>query len=421
MVHTRSASVGGRLFRNRNFVPLLVSRNLSAWGDALCDIAIVWFVYSGTRSPLATAGVAVAVRAAPILVGPFAGVFVDRWDRRRTMMAVDAVRAVILAGLAASDYFGLLSPAVAYLAVFLLTSLNMVFGSAFRALLARIVPRDDLASANGLWQSVFRANGFAASAAAGFVVAALGTVASFALDAASFVLGLLGVRMVHDEGSRAAPAAGQPRPSVIAELRAGWSIVWNDSRLRPIALILGCVTIGGATFTALLPVLVFQRLGGGPAALGALEAVSVAGGVLGGFLAGWVAKRFSLGLIFFFATVLLGVGTLASGLSTAFWLTGLGLALVSFAEVTLGAPLAAFTQTHVPDRLLGRAFGVLGAFEGVGGPVSALLGGIAAQAWATGPTVVVAAAVILAAGILVLTQRVLWSPVGEGQKSPAKA
>lgn len=400
-----------RVLKHKGFWPLLAGRNLSGWGDALFSLALVWFVFRGTHSALATAGVAVAVRAAPVVVGPIAGVFVDRWDRRRTMMAVDLTRLLLLGILAWMDWAGVLTLWVVYAVAFLLAAAGTFFGPAFRSVLARVVPREDLATANGLWQSIGSANGFAASAAAGFVVAAVGTVLSFVLDAVSFLFSLGGVAMIdpsHGEHAMS-PATGSGHSRFFAELKGGWQVVASDARLRPVLVVLFSVTIGGAIFLALLPVLVFQRLHGGPALLGILEAVAVVGSVVGGLMAGWVGNHFSIGVIITGSLLLLGLGVADVGASLDMWLTGAGLAVISFAESIVGGPVIALFQSEVPEELMGRAFGFLGAAEGAAGPISALLGGVLANAWNSELAVLAAAGWMFVVCVFTISQGSLWT------------
>lgn len=191
--------------RSRNYVTLMVGQNLSRWGDAIFSIALVWFVYQDTHSALNTAAVSVAQRLAVTLSGPVAGVYVDRWDRRRTLMGVNVVStgAVLLTAVLAFRH--VLGVWAIYAALFALTAAAMMGRPAFHSVMSRILPRDQLAAGNGLYQSVGSANGFFAASVGGVVVAAVGAVVSGFIDVGSFVLAVAALAML-----RFAPASAPP-------------------------------------------------------------------------------------------------------------------------------------------------------------------------------------------------------------------
>ncbi len=168
--------------RSRNYVTLMVGQNLSSWGDAIFSIALVWFVYQDTHSALNTAAVSVAQRLAVTLSGPVAGVYVDRWDRRRTLMGVNVVSTGVVLLTAVLAFRHVLGVWAIYAALFALTAAAMMERPAFHSVMSRILPRDQLAAGNGLFQSVGSANGFFAASVGGVVVAAVGAVVSGFID-----------------------------------------------------------------------------------------------------------------------------------------------------------------------------------------------------------------------------------------------
>ena len=378
-----------RVLGNRNFATLLAGEGLSTWGGALYAIALVWSIYRATGSVLATAAVGAAMRAGPVLAGPVAGVFVDRWDTRRTMIGSDGVRLVLVLFLALLIARGDASPVLAYPVIFLLACVGMVFGPAFHVLVARIVPSGELATANGVYAAVMQSNALAAQAAGGVVVSAIGAASSLALDALSFLASMAAVALIRlppDGVTVRVPSTTSARGmrQFWTDLSEGWRIVRHDTRYGPLMLVLFAVTIGGSAYQAVVPVVVFRQLHGGPALLGGLEAAGLAGGIGGGLLTAWVATRLSLGSLLAAEGAGLGAGAVVIGLSRDAGLSALAFALMGSVQAAGGSAFAAYFQAHVPHDVMGRVFGLLGAAEGAAGPAAALVGGFLGGLWGNG-------------------------------------
>jgi DHA3 family macrolide efflux protein-like MFS transporter len=392
--------------RNRHFVTLLAGQNLSSWGDALGSIALVWFVYHSTHSVLDTAVLSAVQRLGVVLAGPVAGVFVDRWDRRRTMMAVNAIDMGLVAVLAVLAGHGWLGLVPVYAVLLMMTGLAMLEGPAFHSVMSRVLPTEDLPSGNGLYRSVGSANSFVAQAVGGAVVAAVGVVASLLLDAGSFLFAvgaLWLLRLPPDPGRREEGEAARRR--FWREIREGWAAVQSHPVLRPILLWLLVATAGGGAIPALVPVVVFQQLHGGPATLGLVEAAGVVGSVGGGLAAGSLTRRMSLRLLWLAGGGLLGLSFAGFGLSRVLALS-LGLLVVGgLAQTVINTTFNAFFQASIPADLMGRAFGILGAVEGAAGPLSALAGGFFGEHWGGGPVLAAAALWMALAGLLLWPRR----------------
>jgi MFS family permease len=109
---------------------------------------------------LDTAVISAVQRLAVVLFGPVAGVFVDRWDRGRTMMAVSGVDMALVALLAVLAAEGRLGLAALYAVLLVTTGLEMLVGPAFHSVMSRLLPPEDLVAGNGLYRSVGSANSF---------------------------------------------------------------------------------------------------------------------------------------------------------------------------------------------------------------------------------------------------------------------
>lgn len=395
--------------KNRNFLTLLVGTNLSGWGDAIYSIALLWFVYQDTHSVFGTAVVSAIQRLGNVLGGPIAGVYVDRWDRRRTLLGVTGVNMAVVLVLALLAFYHVLTVWPIYVVVLLLSAIAMVTGPAFHSIMSRILPRDDLASGNGLYESVGAANGFFRSAVGGVVVAAVGAATSFFLDVGSFVFALAAywrLKLPPDPPHPAEdPGRPTPRGRFWRELGAGWASLRQNRLLMLLAVWAFIGTLGGGAMVALLPVVVFRTLHGGPAILGLVEAAPLVGSVMGGLTAGWVSRRLSVGQVLILSGALMGLGAAGFALSHSLW-WGLPLwAVTGLGQTAMNSAFNAFFQATVPPALMGRTFGILGAIENAAGPISAAAAGALGGVWGAGVVMAAGGLWMALSGILLLFNR----------------
>src|SRR6266511_892688 len=180
----RDVNVG--LFRNRGFALLWIGGLISMTGDWALRVAVPIAVYRMTGSPAATSAVVATVGAVSLLVSPLAGVFVDRWDRRSTLIVANAAQAVILLPMLLVNRVADLALLLALLAV--QTTLARFVDPAEHALLPRLVPAADLAVANSLNALNNNLARLVGPALGGLVAASTGLAGAVLLDAASFLI-----------------------------------------------------------------------------------------------------------------------------------------------------------------------------------------------------------------------------------------
>jgi DHA3 family macrolide efflux protein-like MFS transporter len=285
----------GRLFRNRSFVALWLGQTISFIGDYFYWLAIPIMVERLTGSSLLV-GLSVISSALPMLVlGPVAGVFVDRWDRKRTMIVSDLLRALLVLlclTVQTPDQVW-----IYYVVGFLMSSVSRFFFPAQNAVLPLIVrDRDDLLAANGLMQIVQTLGLLIGPALAGFSIALWGEQVAFVVDSATFLASaaaILTMTVPHTtEGRQAAKTEGGELAAVWAELSEGVVYLFGNRTMVGVLLCLSVVQLGvGAVNVTWVPFM--QRTFGlGPEGLGAVDTAQGLGMALGGVALGLVAARF---------------------------------------------------------------------------------------------------------------------------------
>jgi MFS family permease len=377
----------------------------SRFGDAVRIPAFALLALSVTSNPRHIAAVTVAGQLPSVLFGVLGGVYADRWDRRRTMMLADTLKAVLVAAFAVAVASGLpgLWPLLA--CAFLLGTVGTLFDAAAFAILPSLVPADRLAAANGHLQAGTAAIALPGASAAGvlFVVA---TPLPFAVDAVTFAasaLLLLGLRTAPPDGS------GQPPP--VGAWRAmadGLRWLWR-ARTLGLATVITAVSnlfIGG--LIAVMVLLVVHEWGTPEAAYGAVMAMATAGMVVGSLLAGRIGRRWgnlpTLPVVLAVETAaLIGLALaghpLVGGALLAVFMGGTGV---------WNALFFSYGQRVIPTALLGRVGGAQRMACVAVAPVGALLAGEIAARWSV--SVVLAAGVVLFVVLTAASWRPLRAP-----------
>ena len=372
-------------------------------------IALPIHVYELSGSALATSGVVAAVVAPGVVLGSVAGVFVDRWDRKRTLVATN----VVLAGasvplIAVSDESRVW---LVYPLVLVSASIAQFTDPAENAFLPRLVRGGDLVAANSLNALNNNLARLAGPALGGALYATTGLWGVVVADAASFLVAaalLLAVR-----ASGAVEAAGDVAAAAVRRWRSVWT-EWRDglrlvARERAVGVVfaVGSITaFGEGVFGVMFVVWVRDVLEGGAPELGWLQTSQAAGGLVGGLVGAYVGRRFTPERLFGLSLLAFGVLDLALfNYPLLFSGFGIGVALmvlVGVPTVSTHAARATILQTNVEDVYRGRVFGSLGTSAAVLMLVGTLVAG--ATGALLGPIVLLnfQGGAYVAAGLLVL-------------------
>ncbi|CAA9555685.1 MAG: Uncharacterized MFS-type transporter [uncultured Thermomicrobiales bacterium] len=374
-----------RVLRRRDFALLWFAGLISIVGDWMLSVALPIAVYRLTDSAVATGGLVVARLLPSLLLGSVAGVFVDRWDRKRTMVLVNLLRAPTLLLLPLVDSAG--EVWIVFVVAFVGSALGQFFGPAENALLPTLVGEEDLIPANAL--NILNNNlARLIGPALGGVVAGwygLGGVA--AADSATFLVAAALIALI---ASPARPHRGAPKEASVGgrwrALREEWiggmRVIRRSRGLGIVFAVSAISGFGEGLISAAFPVYVTDVLDGGAREAGWLMSGQAIGGFIGAFFVGSWAKRmpplrlFAWGAIGTGAIDLL-IFTYPSVLSAGVWL---GVALF----VVVGLPITGFLtggmtalQSETDDAHRGRVFGALNTTMAFLMIVSAAIAGFA--------------------------------------------
>ncbi|SCE92843.1 MFS transporter [Micromonospora chaiyaphumensis] len=362
-----------RILASNGDLRLLLAANLiSLTGDWILRTGLAYQVYVLTGSTLASAGSVLASLLPQIALGSVAGVYADRWDRRRTMVVTNLLMVVALLPLLAVQHAGQVW--LVYLVIAVHSCLAPFFTSAEAALVPSLVSDDHLVtvnSLNGQARDVARLVG----AALGGVIAAIGGIALLSLaDMMTFALaaGLLW-------RIRTRPRSGSAmRPHVLREWVDGMRIGVSSRVLRVFLAFTVITGIGEAIMGTLIAPFVHDVLGGDARAFGVIMAAQAVGGIVGGLIATLVGHHFTPRAMFGWGTLAFGALDLVLFLyplaTHALWPAPVLIALVGLPAAFLTAGGMTVFQNATTDDHRGRVFGAMAAVNGA----AMLLGTIAA-------------------------------------------
>jgi MFS family permease len=365
------------LWRNRDFTLLWASQVVSTIGTRVTSVAYPLLVLLLTGSPTLAGVVGFAQTLPFLLLYLPGGAWVDRWDRRRTMVVCELGRVVALGSVALTAVLGgVHAITVGQLAAvaFVEGSLFVLFDLAEGAALPRLVPPAQVPTAVA-WNQARTQGADLVGQPVGGLLFAVAPALPFAVDAISYLLsgGAIAAIRTRLQGDRA-PTADPLR----ARIAVGVRFVARSAYLRETVGIVGWMNlVFNGTFLALI--VRAREVGGSPAQIGLMLAAYGAGGILGALAAPTMHRRLSG------RALLVGIAWLwtAIGIALAFPPSLVGLAVLVFVMNLFGAPynvvITARMYELVPEELLARVRSVVKIVAWGTIPVGTLLGGVLAD------------------------------------------
>jgi MFS family permease len=362
-----------RAFRYRNYRLFFSGQIVSLTGTWITTTATSWLVYRLTGSATLLGVIGFASQFPAFLLTPFAGIFVDRWNRHRLLIATQALsmaQSFVLAALVLSGRITV--PWLIAVSVFqgLVNAFDMPTRQAFVVTL--IEDKKDLGNAIALNSSMFNSARLIGPSIAGAIISVSSEGWCFLIDGVSYlaVLASLMVMRVHATETPHLRHAGP-----IAQLKEGLAYAYRHRTIRSIITLIAFVCLVGVPYTVLIPVVAAGILGGGPHTLGLLMTASGGGALLGAlYLAGRRSHR-GLERLIPMAAALFGAGLVAFSFSRVLWLSVATLVITSFGFMVQVASSNTLIQTAVEDSKRGRVMGFfLMAYFGMT-PFGSLLAG----------------------------------------------
>src|SRR5437868_1967172 len=384
------------LWRNRDYVLLWSGQALSDIGGAVSELAFPLLVLALTHSP-AQAGFAGALRALPaLLFSLFAGVLVDRWDRKRMMIFCDTGRAISLASIPIAFALGHLTVWQLYITAFLEGTLMIVFMLAKTAAVSQVVTRTQLSTAVAQEEFVEGTTALFGPSLSG-VLYTLGAMFPFLTDAISYLISLVTLVLIRTPFQRERASTHR---NVWAEIAEGVLWVWHQPFILTMTLLMGA---GAFVFSGntLIIIILAQQQHASAVVIGLIFAVGGIGSILGSLVAPRLEHRLTVGQsillcrwyfvlswpLYALAPFPLVLGAIEFG--------------IGFVDPIEDVPYFSHRLKLIPDDLKGRVMSACRLFPGMMRPLGLALTGVLIQRIGIFPTIWLAWAWLLVMTVIV--------------------
>lgn len=381
----------------RDFRLLWTASSVSVLGDGMFDTALPLLAASVATSAAGVSVVRVAGYLPWLLFALIGGVLVDRYNRQALMWWTNIVQFVVVGAFAALLLFH--TPALPVVAVFALLSgcADTVFMTASLSVLPTVVAPEQLEQANGRMQSSQIVNLQFLGPLTGAAIFAVVPGIPFAIDAVTFLLAGLLIRLM---GGRDVIPASQHQ-NLITSMREGLLWLWNNKGVRLLAFEFGLASFALQLANTMLVLLVVEVLHQPQFVFGVILAVGTGGGLLAGFTARRLRALIGITWQIAVAIGVLGVSLVVVGASTSVILVGAMYTFGSYGVVTWTVQSTTLRQRLVPDALMGRVSSAYRLIGWGGIPVGAALSGALGTAFGVRAPIFVGGAIMLASLALI--------------------
>ena len=385
-----------RALRHRNFRLFFFGQSISLIGTWMTRLATSWLVFRLTHSALLLGVVSFAGQILSFVLGPFAGVWVERLDRRKLLLWTQAAAAVQSLALAALT----LSHRITLGEILLLSALQGLINAfdmpARQSFLVRMVDdRNDLGNAIAINSSMANGARLIGPAIAGLVISALGEGWCFLIDGFSYFAVIASLLLMRIETLPVLSKASR----LLVQMREGWDYVTGFRPIRTILLLFALISLMGWPYSVLLPVFAGQVLHGGPHTLGWLTGATGAGALISALSLAFRKSVVGLTRMIQIAAALLGAALIAFGLSHTLWLSLVLMVFAGFGLMQCATASNTVIQSLVSEDKRARVMSYYTmAFFGAA-PFGSLLAGVLAHLIGAPHTVIVTGAFCIAGSL----------------------
>jgi CRP-like cAMP-binding protein/sugar phosphate permease len=339
------------IFRKRDFRYLWTAQLVSTIGSSLTDLAAGILVFQKTQSVLAVGLMLMATAIPSLFVGLIAGVFVDRFSRKKIMIASDLIRSALVFSI---PFVIQINIVLLYVVVILASSVKQFFDPAEQSVLPDVASEEELASANAFLSISSFGSTAIGFAAAGFLASTGEIAIAFFVDAVTFLISAACVAAVH-----IAPMVVEEETSVRAvasNLRSGVSLLFRTPILRSTLIVFAPVLFAFGLWNVLLLPFAVETLGGTEFQYGLQEGLTSLGFVFGSLLMAKYIDRLPEGTWMVISFTIMGIVGILYGLASNIWVAIILVTISGFAQPPSSISRSLVLQRNTPREYRGRVF-----------------------------------------------------------------
>ncbi|OLB63972.1 MAG: hypothetical protein AUI10_13075 [Actinobacteria bacterium 13_2_20CM_2_72_6] len=385
-------------FLGREFSLFWAGQTVSTVGDRITIFVVpTVMIFVLHASALEVGIVAMAQYLGIPLLGPIAGVLVDRWDKRWTMLTCDLIRLVAVTAMPLAYWWGVLSTPLLFVCVGLVSGATIFFNVGYLVAVPATVAEPQLVRAYSRLEGSGSVSEVAGPSIAAGLYSALGVAALF-VDAASYLVSAVCFRYMRPWGERTVVEG-----SVWSRLTVGFRLNWADPVLRRVVVAAVTLNSGGPIFVTVLPILAYRGLGLSVGVFGAAMSLAAAGALAGAIVAPRISDRLGTGRTMAWSLLLhclVGLGVLAAPALPSGPVIAVTMASYGFFMSCINVCSAPTRQSRMTARNQGVMHAAFRTATWGVIPLAALVGGLAVTLL-TGPLGILnAARVVMAGGTL---------------------
>ncbi|MCC5468154.1 MFS transporter [Pelosinus baikalensis] len=387
---------------NRNFCLLLFGQIVSQLGDKAYNIALMWWLLEKTKSPFLVSSFLVIAMLPELIFGPVAGVYIDRWNKKKILVVSDFVRGIIVLTLAILFQSELLEIWHIYVAALCISLCSALFNPTTMSVIPVIVEKDKLQQANALSQMVVGAVSIIGPLLGSSSIVLVGYIGVLIFNGISYIISGIAELFLC-----MTTIESQTEESVIYSLTQGFRFIRADMRVLVIVTVIAIVHVFVGSIVVIMPFLAKLLDGNGINNLGLLQSAIGGGMIIGaGYISKYVRKSVSE-LYLSYAIVCMGLGILALGTLQLIHIELVEIYVIVC--IIIGSCIAiasvlwrTIAQLCVPAEMSGRVFSVFSTTGNISLPISIGIFGLLLNYMTPGLLFFVAGSCLMVFGVVLL-------------------
>jgi len=403
---------------NRNFLFLWIGQLISTFGDRLTQMALVALVYQqNPGSEIALAKIISFTIIPVFIIGPIAGVWVDRLNRKNVMVISDIIRGCLI--LSIPLFIGMKQILLVYLVIFLTFSISRFFIPSKMAIIPDLVPKENLLVANTLSGTTYMIGNVVGLVVAGIIVniQSIGAIGGFYIDSMTFFVSALLIAMIahirsikevsQDMIITKEAIGSSIRKSIINDIVDGLKTIWKHSDMRFIVSVFFVLMAGLGAISCVIIIFIQHAFGTSTRDLGFLGTFLVAGLFMGTMLYGKFGQGASKHKIMFYSFIASGILVAIFALAVEkypnLFTAGIISALLGAAVSPIMVSANTLTHEAIPEELRGRVFSSLEVVIHLGFMIAMFIAAYAANLIGRSLVIMIAGAFFCLCGVAGLT------------------
>ena len=362
---------------NMNFVLFWIGQFISKIGDNIYEIGLMWLVYKFTGSTLAMGATLIVYMSPALLFGLFAGVFADRYNKRKILIISDLIRGLILLTVPLLAVTNTLNLFIILAVTFILSSIAVFFNPTANAILPHIVLKKHIINANSSLSTSTQIAGIIGPAVGGVLVAGFGPMVTIYINSISFIIsaifiGITRIKLNHKKTAK----PDEKKFNFSNDVVEGLKFIYYNRKVRIGMIIAFLLNMSFGPLNIVIPTFSEKILHAGPKGFGLLGASLSLGALLGAIIINYIYKVFSKSTLTFMGLFVLGlsfgiIGVYNNLVCDMFLLAlgGLSLNIISIVIVTS-------LQTESPSTLLDRVFSSFSMIVTLAVPIGAAVASV---------------------------------------------